>query len=175
MVPDYYSQVGAHMINVGENAPFNGKYRDVLKSAFVRRGIISLQGAMTVTSVKAERAPRAALAAWKRQPSELPQATISGAPYGLSSPALKIHSAQQSKRFAVTSASLTLGAIQPSSPQIAAECFTEDLFQRGRVDVGSHAHPSAGVVHGLAFKTHIIVEEKGDLVLRRRTFDCGFD
>ena len=50
VVPDYYSQVAAHMLDAGEAAPFSGKYRDVIKSAFVRRGILSLQAATTVTA-----------------------------------------------------------------------------------------------------------------------------
>jgi hypothetical protein len=177
VVPDYYSQVAAHMIDSGESAPFNGKYRDVLKSAFIRRGILSLHAAVTITSVRAESPrSRAAMAAGKKgEPSELPKATISGAQFGLTKAALKVHTAEQPKRFAVTSSSLTLGPVEPRSSQNAAESFTEDLFQRGRVDVGSYAHRDGGLVHRLAMKTHVIVEEEGDLVLKRRTFDCGFD
>jgi hypothetical protein len=170
------------MLEAGESAPWNGKYRGTLKSAFVRRGILSLQGAATVTSVQPTPAGKAAMAAVvasakvaARESSELPKATISGAPYGLARQALKVHTAEDPKRFAVTSASLTLGPLEPRSPQNAAESFTEDLFQRGRVDVGSFAHPETGLTHSLATKTHVVVEEEGDLVIKRRTFDCGFD
>jgi hypothetical protein len=184
VVPDYYSQVAAHMIEAGEAAPFNGKYRGAMRSAFVRRGILSLQAATTVTSAGAQAPRRAALATAttakaaagvSREPRELPKATISGAQFGLARPALKVHTAEDPKRFAVTSASLTLAPLEPRSAQNAAESFTEDLFQRGRVDVQSFAHPDTGLTHGLATKTHVIVEEQGDLVLKRRTFDCGFD
>jgi hypothetical protein len=176
IVPDYFSQVAAHMIEAGEGAPWNGKYRSALKSAFVRRGILSLQGAATVSSVTPQTARKAALAAaMPRAASELPKASISGAAYGLARPALKVHTAEDPKRFAVTSAALVLGSVEPRSPQNAAESFTEDLFQRGRVDVGNFAHPETGLTHGLANKTHVIVEEDGDLVMKRRTFDCGFD
>jgi hypothetical protein len=135
-----------------------------------------------VTSVQPTTGKKAAMAAVvasakaaARQSTELPKATISGAPYGLARAALKVHTAEDPKRFAVTSASLTLGPLEPRSPQNAAESFTEDLFQRGRVDTSRFAHPETGVSHGLAAKTHVIVEEEGDLVLKRRTFDCGFD
>jgi len=176
VVPDYYSQVAAHMISTGEAAPFNGKYRNVLKSAFVRRGILSLEAAATVTSVKAPPPRKAAFAAaGQAEAAELPQATISGANYGLTRAALKVHTAEQPKRFAVTSAALTLAPLEPRSGQNAAQSFTDDLFQRGRVDVREHAHPETGITHTPAMKTHVVVEEKGDLVLRRRTFDCGFD
>jgi hypothetical protein len=115
----------------------------------------------------------AAATAIKENP-ELPKATISGAQFGLKSPVLKVHTAEEPKRFAVTSASVMLGSIEPRSPQNAAESYTEDLFQRGRVDLGSHADES-GVHHSFVNKTHVIVMEDGDLVLKRRAFECGFD
>jgi hypothetical protein len=176
IVPDYYSQVAAHMVNAGEAAPFNGKYRDVLKSAFVRRGILSLHAAATVTSVKPDIGRRAVAAmSGTSARTQLPLATISATQYGLRKAGLKVHTAEEAKRFAVTSSALTLGPVEPRSPQNAAESFTEDLFQRGRVDVGAHAHPDTGLIHPMASKTHVIVEQDGDLVLKRRTFDCGFD
>jgi hypothetical protein len=174
VVPDYFSQVAAHMISAGESAPFNGKYRDVLKSAFVRRGILSLQAAVTITSVRPESSRRAALGLGTRRDDKLPQATISGAVYGLKEAALKVHTAEEPKRFAVTSSSLMLGPVEPRSAQNAAESFTEDLFQRGRVEVGSHAE-GGRPVRSLSMKTHVIIEEDGDLALKRRTFECGFD
>jgi hypothetical protein len=185
VVPDYYSQVAAHMISAGENAPFSGKYRQAMKSAFVRRGILSLQAATTVTSVAPVKAVTLAAmtamaagtegTAGAREGAELPLATISSSQFGLDRAAIKVHTAEEPKRFAVTSAALLLGPLEPRSPQNAAESFTEDLFQRGRVDVGTFAHPESGLGPSLANKTHVLVEEEGDLVLKRRTFDCGFD
>jgi hypothetical protein len=176
IVPDYYSQVAAHMIEAGAGSPFNGKYQDVLKSAFLRRGILSLHAVATVSSVSTAGARRAAITARKGpEGSELPLATLSGVQYGLSRAALKVHTAEEPKRFAVTSSSLILGPVEPRSAQNAAESFTEDLFQRGRVDVGSHGHAETGLVHPLPMKTHVIVAKEGDLILKRRTFDCGFD
>lgn len=181
VVPDYFSQVAAHMVAAGESAPFNGKYRDILKSAFVRRGILSLQaattisGAMSAMAATPRRAAMFSAAAAMKKDDELPKATISGAQFGLKAAILKVHTAEEPKRFAVTSASLTLGSIEPRSAQNAAESYTEDLFQRGRVDLGSYADPESGVQHSRANKTHVIVTENGDLVLKRRTFECGFD
>ena len=48
-VPTDYSQIAAHMIHVGEAAPFKGRYRDALRSAFVRRGVLSLQASANLT------------------------------------------------------------------------------------------------------------------------------
>ncbi len=175
VAPDYYSQVAAHMIQFGESAPFNGKYRDVLKSSFVRRGILSLQAASTLAGSKKKTLLGAAAAEIPaRTGKDLPVASLSAAQFGLKKAALKVHAADEPKRMAVTGSSQELGPVAPRSPQNAAESYTEDLFQRGHVDVGPHAHPSAGLLHRFTFKTHVIVEEKGELILKRRTFDCGF-
>src|SRR2546426_10035755 len=48
IVADYYSQVAAHLIE-SDTVLFRGRYRDALKSALVRRGILSLRAASTVT------------------------------------------------------------------------------------------------------------------------------
>jgi hypothetical protein len=176
IVPDYYSQVAAHMVTSSQTAPFDGKYKDVLRSAFVRRGILSLQAAATISSVPVSNFAKAAMTAGRsRVSTSLPRATISAAGYGLSKASLVVHTAEEAKLFGVTSASLTLGNVEPRSAQNAAESFTEDLFQRGRVDVGEYAQAGTGPVHRLAFQTHVVVEESGELVLRRRAFDCGFD
>lgn len=105
--------------------------------------------------------------------AELPLASIPAARYGLTDAVLKVYTPEEPKRFAVTSSSLMLGALEPRSPQNAAESFTEDLFQRGRVDIGEHGSATAGGVHPYTTKTHFIDRRRGDLVLRRRTFDCG--
>jgi hypothetical protein len=41
-------------------------------------------------------------------------------------------------------------------------------LQGGRVDLGKHGHPAAGLTHPFTFKTHAIVDERGQLVLKRK-------
>lgn len=173
VVPDYFSQVAAHIVQFGENAPFNGKYRDVLKSAFIRKGILSLQAATTLGGAKPRRLGMVAVQAEDLAKPPLPKASISASQYGLTKASLTVHTAGQPKRFAVTGASLTSGPEEPRSAQSAAEVYTEDIFKRGHVDVGEHAVPGSGVVHTFTFKTHVVVEKDGELSLERRTFDCG--
>src|SRR5262249_42430884 len=103
----------------------------------------------------------------------LPVATIPGPQYGLKTSVLKVHTASEPKHLAVTGSSALIGAAQPRSAQGAAESYAEDLFQRGHVDVGKHAHPSAALLHPFSFKTHRIVEKGSELMLQRLTFDCG--
>ncbi|MEO8662408.1 MAG: hypothetical protein ABI693_28355 [Bryobacteraceae bacterium] len=176
VVPDYYSQIAAHMVTASQTAPFDGKYTAAIKSAFVRRGILSLQAATTLSSINVRNLPKAAVTAAtiSKAPASLPKASISAAAYGLSRASLVVHTAEDAKRFGVTSAALgVLGSLEPRSPQNAAESYTEDLFQRGRVSVGEHANATTGALHSMAFTTHIVVEENGELVLKRRAFECG--
>jgi len=170
VVPDYFSQVAASMVQFAEGSPFNGKYRDVIKSAFIHKGILSLQAAVTISGTQKQSArsfaPHVSVGA------ELPRVALSAATYGLSKPLMNVHLAGETKRLGVTGAS-AIGAAQARSPHDAADAYTEDLFQRGHVDVGEYGSP-IGVSH-FRIKTHKIFEEKGELVLRRITFDCGFD
>lgn len=179
VVPDYYSQVAAHMISVGTAAPFNDKYTSVIKGAFVRRGILSLQGAATLTGM----GPKTRKMLGAPRPGALPTAAISAAGYGLTKAALTVHTASEPRRLAITSAaSATLGPLDAHSAQTAAESFTEDLFQRGHVDTGDHSDPAAHLhskalikTHRFAFQTHMVVTDaNGELLLKRTKFNCGF-
>jgi len=172
IVPDYFSQVAAHMIDAGERPPVSGAYRAALKGAFVRRGILSLSGALAVTARPRGRRRAAPAPAPAARP--LPRAAIAGAQYGLQDLVLTVFTAEDPKRFAVTSSSSQLGPVEPRSAQHAAEAFTEDLFQRGHVDLGPYARADDGAAHPLSMKTHVVVREGDSLVLRRRLFDCGF-
>ncbi|HET6181465.1 MAG TPA: hypothetical protein VFE61_31395 [Candidatus Sulfotelmatobacter sp.] len=176
IVPDYFSQVAANIVQFAEGAPFNGKYRDILKSAFVRRGILSLQAASTVSNTKPQTMRIAAAAASRsKQPATLPKASISATHYGLKQSVIKVHIAAEPKTMGVTGSSLILGSLEPRSSQNAAEAYTENLFQRGHVDAGKYADENTGFHHPHTFKTHIVFEEDGELVLKRITFNCGFD
>ena len=174
-VPEYFTQVAAHMVQFGEQAPFNGKYRDVLKGAFIKKGILSLQSASTLGSVK-RRGMTANLVQQDlaTRTGELPMATIPAAQFGLTKNTLGVHAVADPKQFAVSASSLLTGPLEPRTAQAAAEIYTEDIFKRGHVDVGEHAHPQHGTNHRFNFKTHVIVEKDGELQLERLTFDCGF-
>jgi hypothetical protein len=157
------------MVHVGEAAPFKGKYRDVLKSAFVRRGILSLAASATVNGTPTARRARPRVAS---READLPLAAIAAEHYGLRQATLHVHLAGESRTLAVTG-SAAAGAAPTNSAHRAAEIYTADLFQRGRVDVGSFGHPHRVARHVSAMKTHRLVLQGGALVLTRRGFDCG--
>jgi len=177
VVPDYYSQVAAHMVQAGEASPYSGKYRDVLKSAFIKKGILSLQATTTIGSLKKRETRRLGMMVFQSattRTGDLGVATIPATQFGLTKTTLGVHAAAEPKRLGVTASSSVAGPLEPRSAQSAAEIYTEDIFRRGHVDIGKHGHPELGVLHQFSFKTHIIEEKNGELLLRRRTFDCGF-
>ncbi|MGC1614391.1 MAG: hypothetical protein WA736_06895 [Candidatus Acidiferrum sp.] len=177
-VPEFFSQVAAHIVDSGEAAPFNGKYRDILKSAFIKKGILSLEATSTLASGRKRTRKRlgllAPIASFTAAGGELHVASITARQFGLTQATLNVHAAPQPKVFGVTASSLEAGPLAPPSAQTAAEIYTADIFKRGHVDVGDYIDPNVGVAHASSFKTHRIVERNGELLLVRTTFNCGF-
>jgi hypothetical protein len=175
VVPEYFTQVATHIVQFADKSPFNGKYRDVLKSAFIRKGILSLQSATTLGSPQ-RRGLRANVVEqnFATRSGELPVASIPAAQFGLKRNTLVVHAVADAKQFAATASALLSGPLEPRSAQSAAEIYTEDIFKRGHVDVGTNADSQTGTKHRFNFKTHVVVEKDGELHIQRLTFDCGF-
>jgi hypothetical protein len=175
VVPSYYSQVAAHMLDI-DLAEFGGRYRDALKSGFVAHGILSLQAATTPPPPEDRAGARRALTAIAPGAADQPLARIAlpGTHLGLNEDLL-VTAASHAKRFAVAGAAADTGAVESSGHDVAAASFLEDLARRGRIDFAEHATRGATVIAKRARKTHVVVREQGELVLLRRYFDCGFD
>ncbi len=180
IVPDYYSQVAAAMIAIGEQTPYKGKYRDALKGAFVRHGILSLEAAATVGTTPPPKTSgvagglgmtAGALAAAALQ--------LPGKKFGLGEKTLLIHAPEESRWSVAASASFGPGALPSPSRNNAAEAFVSDLFRRGRVEFGDLGDVEYRVAQPHSRKTHTLVQAGRDgnrdhLVLKRQRFDCGF-
>jgi hypothetical protein len=183
VVPSYYSQVAAHMLEV-DATDFGGRYHDALKSAFVLHGVLSLDAAarLGATMGGSGRSARAGMvgtigapvrAPRRREDASLPRVAVAGEGYGLTRP-LIVHAPSEPKRFAVSGAATDSRSVETPSHDRAAAVFAESLFRRGRVDVsgvrGAELAPSSPRSH----KTHELREDPEGLVLSRRLFDCGF-
>ncbi|MFL5969207.1 MAG: hypothetical protein ACJ74L_06390 [Gaiellaceae bacterium] len=175
VVPTYYSQVAAHMLDI-DLAQFRGRYRDALKSAFVRHGILSLQAATTPPPPEDRRGARRAFATIAPGAEDEPISRIAlpAAHLGLSEDLL-VAAPSHPKRFAVAGAAPDLGAAESPSHDKAASSFLEDLARRGRLAFEDDAATAAAVIAPHARKTHEVVRENTQLVLLRRYFDCGLD
>ena len=173
VVPDIYSQVAAHLIE-SEGNLFGGKYSDPLKSAFVRRGVISLE-TIAAASRPAATARRRTVAGGRGTPEALPRAAFSGDAYGFPKRQLVMHMAGETKRFQVSSAAMGLEPAAAPDSERAARHYLEYLLRRGRLDLGPHGDPKARVAHLGHRKSHRLVEEPEGVWVRRLYFDCGFD
>jgi hypothetical protein len=181
IVPEYMSQVAAAVVAKADGGVAEvpgGKYSDVVKSAFVRRGILATQSAAGVATFHAAGITQplhaAAMAAAGRARDDLPHVALSAAEYGLGDKPLLVRAPSQPRRFAAAAAAYGVGAVTPSNSEHAARAHFEDLMQRGHVDTGGAGDARSRVTHPHRFKTHKLVATSEGLVLTRILFDCGF-
>jgi hypothetical protein len=171
----FYSEMAAQVI--WADAPlFNGKYEEVLRSAFVRRGLLSLEA---VRSLRAE-AARAMTAGKPNQPGdEMPRGRdmmMRASAYGLGEGALVVRTASFSRRGMIAPAAPDAGSTPVPGVEQATQSFLETLFRRGRVDFSQCKAGLSSVPHShVKRKTHYLVEQNGQYHLRRRCFDEGMD
>jgi hypothetical protein len=171
IVANFYSQVAAAM--VGDASQKNPSYAAALKSTFVRRGILSLTSAASLPALEkslAAKAPRARAS----HPAST-RVALDGSLFGLATRSLFVYSASEPRALSVTAARLGGGSHPSTSSEAAAMAFVEDLFRRGKVHVGATRRIAAALPatpHPL--KSHQLVKEGGDVVLRRSLFDCNF-
>jgi hypothetical protein len=175
IVPAYFSQVAAHFISV-DAAQHNKKYRDVIKSAFVKRGILSMESASSGVTATVDRRQVRAFAQTNATARSQPVVMMAmGAhQFGLQQP-LYVEAPGGAPHFSVAPSSPKTGALEPVSREVATASFVEDLFRRGRIDVADHADPDTRIVHPNRRKTHELVPHAAGVKLVRRYFDCGID
>jgi hypothetical protein len=173
VVPAYFSQVAAAMLDA-DRSRFSGRYRDALKSSFVRHGVLSLTAAAAKTSLPPEGLALAAAPEPSDAP-ELPMAEIVASAYGLGVDRILVHAPSEPVRFQAFGAAPDLGESPSHGQAEDAQYFLEDLFRRGRVDLGDHGDEDSRVSHPFSKKTHRLVRSDGGLALQRIRFDCGFD
>ena len=171
----FYSEVAAQVI-WADGALFSGKYEEVLRSAFVRRGLLSLEA---VRSLRAE-AARALTAGKPNQPGEeMPRGRdmmMRASAYGLGEGALVVRTASFSRRGMIAPAAPDAGSTPVPGVEQATQSFLETLFRRGRVDFSQCKAGLSSVPHThVKRKTHYLLEQNGQYHLRRRCFDEGVD
>ncbi|MEJ7711391.1 MAG: hypothetical protein WKF84_16395 [Pyrinomonadaceae bacterium] len=162
IVPDYFSQVAAHMIELNaDKSIFDSKYRDALKSAFVRRGILSIGSATFITGSHVALSARRGIASvepvdvQRKGPSEVPKILLLTPDYGLAGlEAIVVSAPGQTKRMPVSPAGLAMGALQPRAKETEARSFVDDLFRRGRIDFENSGENDARVIHPFSNKSH---------------------
>jgi hypothetical protein len=181
VVPNYFSQVAAQMIAADETR-FGRKYRDILKGAFVRHGVLSLEAAAAIVGPPVPVSPVAAAAGIVEivgagdGANLLPPVAVPAASLGLNSATILCEAPGEVGGYAIAAAAaLDTGSLVPPSHIDAARFFLEDLFRLGRVDVGEHGNPDTRISQPTVRKTHTLQSTNAGPMLVRETFDCGFD
>ena len=154
-----------------------GTFGPALKSAFVRRAILSAQSAAAVSlhsaAVAVPTPEAASVASVAGHIKELPLLAIDASQYGLGNTPLFVHAATQPRRVVALAAGIGGASVNPPSSDKAARTFVEHLMRLGRIDFGPHGLQGAFIAHPRARKTHKLERLNGGLVLRRKLFYCG--
>ena len=169
VVPNYYSQVAAHMLEA-DQLTFGGKYRESITAGFTHCGILSLQ------SLRAVAKARPVGAAARRpmvQASSLPHLGLVGDDFGITGEKILVRVASDGPRLPALSAAMTGNSLPAADAERAARCFLEDLLQRGHVSVASKAS-YAMRENPRSRKSHELVRTQAGLALTRCLFDCGW-
>ncbi len=171
----FYSEVAAQVI-WADGPLFNGKYEDVLRSAFVRRGILSLEAAR---SLRAEAVRAMSTGKPAQLGDEMPRGRdmmMRASAFGLGEGALVVRTASFSRRGMIAPAAPDAGSTPVPGVEQATQSFLETLFRRGRVDFAQCKPGLSSVPHThVKRKTHYLVEQNGQYHLRRRCFDDGYE
>jgi hypothetical protein len=175
VVPEFFSQVAAHALEVAQSQFGDMGYEAALRSAFVRHGILPPAMAINVMAKALAGAP----AASEASPPDLPLQQMSVAEYGLGVATIAVHAAAQQKQFDVGGAAPALGATAPPPEDIVAKAFFESLLRRGRLKLEGESAQRAQIVRAASPRphesyTHELVRQGGELVLRRVRVDCCF-
>lgn len=169
----FFSEVAAHVI-WADAALFGGKYDEALRSAFVRKGLLSLEA---VRSLRAEAQRVFNPSKPHSGGDEMPRGRdmiLRASAYGLAEGALVVRTASFSRRGAIAPAAPEAGSTPVPGVEQATQTFLETLFRRGRVDFSQCKPGISSVSHRLIKrKTHYLIEQNGQLHLRRRCFDEG--
>jgi len=182
VVPNYFSQVAAQMVAADETR-FSRKYRDILKGAFVRHGILSLEAASgiigrpgPVSSIVGLAGAAETTTVSSFDTTDLVPITVPTTSFGLTIATIFCAAPDEVGGYAfAAAAALDTGSLPPRSHTEAVRSFIEDLFRLGRIDIAEHGDPDAQITHPTVRKTHSLKSTFAGTMLVRETFDCGFD
>ena len=180
VVTNYFSQIAAQIITADETR-YNRKYRDALKGAFVRHGVLSLEAAASVANN-----PMPITAALgilgdtgdvpARDSTELMPVPMPATAMGFSSAMILCAAPSEiGGDPSAAAAALDTGSLNPPSYTDSMKSFVEDLMRLGRIEVGDFGDSDMQISQPNVRKTHTLIETEAGPMLARETFDCGFD
>ncbi len=175
IVANFYSHVATAMVQAAGET--NSAYGPVLNTAFVRRGILSLQSAAAIggpaskSAVRARGGASGAGAAAAAVP--LARVALDGNRFGLGNRPIYVHTASHSRSVSVYAAAPDGTQLTAPSADTAATAFLDDLIRRGKVDVLQRRRVLGALAPRRTLKTHRLVAADDGMQLERILFDCG--
>ena len=179
VVTNYFSQVAAQMI-IADDTRYKRKYRDVLKGAFVRHGVLSLEAAANIVKNQTPITNIAGIfgddGADYQRTGELQPVAVAAAPMGFATDTLLCSApGETGGSMAAAASALDTGSLNAPSYSEAVMSFVEDLMRLGRIDVGDFGDADSRISQPVVRKTHTLEKTEAGPLLARQTFDCGFD
>ncbi len=163
VVPDYFAQVAAHLIEADMEL-FGGKYQSAIQHGFAGKAVLSVTSARAAAT-----SPGPTLAAAVTPEAELPTSAFTGAEFGLDRPVV-MHVPGQPRRLAVTAAASDGGPLTATTAEEVAAGFLRELLLRRKVaGPGEPADPDLEEPGPL--KTHRLVDEGDHLAVVRVLVD----
>ena len=163
IVPDYFAQVAAHILEADASL-FEGRYASAIEFGMAGRGIISLPSLRAAVA-----SPGPSLASRQEfAGAELPASAFTGAEFGLDRPVV-MRVAGQPRRLAALSVAPDGGSLAAVPAEDVAAGFLRELLLRQRVSV-----PADGDVDPDGpgpLKTHRLVDQGDHLVVERVLVD----
>lgn len=171
----YLSQVAGHMVGHAGRVDASQAVRDqlvaVVSSAFVRRGILSVQSAMGAGALPSALDGHAAA-----DDGELPTVLIRGNLFGLTERGLHVRAPVQGRGGVdVRATGVNADEYPTDGGEKTAHSFLEFLLSRGQLELGEFGDSMVGLTHPLVYKTHAVVAGEEGAYLQRLGFGCGFD
>lgn len=175
ITPRYYSQVAAHLLEA-DAVHFKGAYAQAIRSAFVRRGILSLASVSSIVNALAETPPRRSMgmrAAGASQ-AEPRRIDIAGEQLGMAGYTVSVEVPADDIVLPAHAVGIAGAAAQAPASEVAAQTFAAHLFRRGRVQMPESVGAVARLAPITRRQTHKLTKSTGNtLRLSRIYFDCG--
>ena len=171
VVPEYFAQIGGHMVALA--VAKSQAYGDAVKTAMTKHGILSVPGIVVAATSSNVTQLESKVGIIANAAPALPLTEVDVSQYGLTVPKIQMVAASEPKRFAIAGAAPSAGDAGSVKSDQAALHFFEDLIRRGRLESGGFFKAHAAIVNSVTLKTHRLVKEGDQVVLRRIRIDCG--
>ena len=171
VVSNFYAQVAAGMVQA--SAAVDPGYPRVLKSAFIRRHILSLSSAAAVEPFRAALFPSGAASRPELHPRPSGSLLLRATPMAWGIARWSSRPPLSRGIFRPKPPRTPSARLEPSAAESTARGFVEDLFLRGKIDCDGAGVDETRMDPVLGLKTHRLVDLGSMLRLERRLCDCG--